>query len=224
MLRDWTNKKTLAFGLLVSTAVGVLLYAYSAHIDHSLTNRYLLWNLFLAWVPLIISTRLVIILRNKPWSSWEGMILSFLWLLFLPNSFYMISDFIHLQDLPPDNVIYYAITFTSIIYTAVILGFISLYMVHLEFKKRFNWKTVNIIIVLILASCSSAIYIGRDLRLNSWDVFTNPFAVIFDVSDRLIHLSDYPSVIAISGMFFLLLVSMYFLAWSGIKVINNQRV
>ncbi|MEI9913816.1 MAG: DUF1361 domain-containing protein [Candidatus Saccharibacteria bacterium] len=224
MIRDWKTVRPLALALVISSLVGVLLFIYIAIIGHSLDYSYLLWNLFLAWLPLALSTRLVYVLRDKLWSSWEAITLSFFWLLFLPNSFYMISDFIHLQTTPTTNDVYYAVTFTSIIYTAVVLGFISLYMVHIEFKRRFPKQIVYPIIAVILAICSAAIYIGRDLRWNSWDVLTNPGGVIFDISDRLVHLSDYPSAIATGGVFFILLGSMYFLAWSGIKVIKLRRI
>lgn len=224
MIRDWDRQKHLILALILASIVGVALFSYCAAIDHSLAFSYLIWNLVLAWVPLILSSRLIYVLAYKLWSSWEAMGLSFLWLLFLPNSFYMISDFIHLQTAPTNNIVYYAVAFTSLIYTAVALGFISLYMVHKEFLKRYSSMTVNIFIAVILAICSSAIYIGRDLRWNSWDILTNPGGVVFDISDRLIHVSDYPTVLATAGVFFLLLGGMYILAWSGIKVINSQRV
>jgi uncharacterized membrane protein len=224
MIRDWQVKKRLAFALITSSLVGAALFFYCAITNHSLNYAYLLVNLVLAWIPLIVSTRLVYILAYKLWSSWEAMILSFLWIIFLPNSFYMISDFVHLQTAPTNNIVYYAVTFTSIIYTAVVIGFVSLYMVHIEFKKRFRASTVYAVVALILVSCSAAIYIGRDLRWNSWAVLTNPGGLIFDISDRLIHISDYPVVLATTGMFFMLLASMYFLAWSGVDVIRRERI
>jgi uncharacterized membrane protein len=224
MIREWETKKQLALAIVLATLVGTGLFTYSAVTNHSLQYDYLLWNLFLAWIPLLISTRLVYVLADKLWSSWEAMGLSLLWIIFLPNSFYMISDFIHLQTAPANNITYYAITFTSIIYTAVVLGFLSLYMIHIELRRRFRTASVVTILAFILACCSVAIYIGRDLRWNSWDVLTNPGGLMFDISDRLIHLSDYPTAIATAGMFFVLLASMYFLAWSGIKVVNRQRI
>lgn len=224
MLHYLASKKYLIYGLLIASAISVVLFICSAIISHSLDYDFLLWNLFLAWIPLLLSTRLVYVLKYKLWSSWEALILSYLWILFLPNSFYMISDFIHLQTVSVSNVIYYAATFSSIIYTAVVVGFISLYMVHIEIMKRFSRQLANIIVLAILISCSYAIYIGRDLRLTSWDVFINPFTVIFDISNRLIHISNYPSILATSGVFFLVLASMYILALSGIKVIKSQRV
>src|ERR1700722_4857444 len=174
MIRDWAHKKELAYSLVISSIVGIGFLVFCIITSHSFAYDFLLWNLVLAWVPLIISTRLVFVLSNKLWSSWEALTLSFLWILFIPNSFYMISDFIHLQSVPTNNIIYYVVAFTSIIYSGVLLGFISLYMLHIEFLKRFTDQTVRVLMCSIIAVCSIAIYIGRDLRWDSWAVLTNP--------------------------------------------------
>src|SRR6267142_719972 len=84
--------------LLASTLVSVGLFAYGAWRNHSLAYDYLLWNLSLAWLPLIFAVWLLSILKDRLWSSWLALAVSVLWLVFLPNSFYMISDFIHLQE------------------------------------------------------------------------------------------------------------------------------
>ena len=224
MTRETSSKQQLVLALLISSLVGVLLFIYVAIQNHSMVYDYLLWNLFLAWLPFVIAGRLIHVLKYKLWSSWEAIILSLFWIVFLPNSFYMITDFIHLEAIPTSNVIYYAITFSSIIYTAVVLGLVSLYLIHMEIRKRLKPRWSALSIAAILASSSVAIYIGRDLRWNSWDILTNPGGIIFDISDRLIHISDYPTIIATAGLFFILLLSMYFLAWSGIKAIKHRSV
>jgi uncharacterized membrane protein len=217
--RSARNQFILA--LLLSSIVGVGLFFYSAHLNHSLLYSYLLWNLFLAWIPLLLSIRLVQVLRHKSWSSWEALGVSLLWIIFLPNSFYMISDFIHLRDAPVDNLVFYAVTFTSIIYSAVVLGFISLYMVHIELKKRLPSREASAWIGLTILLCSLAIYIGRDLRWNSWDVLTNPGGIAFDISDRLLHISLYSQILSTASVFFVLIGSMYLLAWNGIRLIRQ---
>lgn len=209
----------LALGF--STLVSAGLFAYAAWRSRSLAYDYLLWNLFLAWVPLLFTLRLVHVLRYKLWSSWEALALSLLWIVFLPNSFYMISDFIHLQDVQPTNVLYYAVMFTSFIYTGVLLGFTSLYMTHLELRKRFSGRVASVWIAVTLLICSLAIYIGRDLRWNSWDLLTNPGGLIFDISDRMVHVSMYPQALSVVIIFFVLLMSMYGLVWRGVRLLQQ---
>jgi uncharacterized membrane protein len=54
-----------------------------------------------------------------------------------------------------------------------------------------------------------AIYIGRDLRWNSWDVLVSPAGLLFDLSDRLIHPTEYHVIFAVAGGFFVLLFGLY---------------
>ena len=222
-VRELPLKSQFILALCFSTLVGVFLFFYSAALGHDYQYSYLLWNLFLAWIPLLLTLRLIEVLRTKPWSSWEALFISVLWLLFLPNSFYMISDFIHLQSAPPTQIVFYALTFASIIYTAVVLGFISLYLIHLELKKRFSDKESALYIALTIMICCVAIYVGRDLRWNSWDVLTNPGGIIFEVSNQLLHFSYYGQALSMIMVFFVLISSMYVLAWSGVKLIHGTK-
>jgi len=221
-MNTWRLPRTqfiLALG--VSTLVSVGLFAYGAWRNNSLEYNYLVWNLFLAWLPLVFAVRLVSLLRRKLWSSWEALATSTLWLIFLPNSFYMISDFIHLQQVQRVDVLYDTLTFTSFIYTGVTLGFSSLYLVHIQLKRRLSGWTATLWIGITLLICSAAVYAGRDLRWNSWDVLTNPGGLLFDISDRLQHPSAYPQMLITVITFFILLVSMYGLLWRGARLLRQ---
>jgi uncharacterized membrane protein len=209
----------LALG--VSTLVSAGLFGYGAWRNHSLDYDYLVWNLFLAWLPLVFAVRLASLLRRKLWSSWEALGVSLLWLVFLPNSFYMISDFIHLQEVQRVDVLYDALMFTSFIYTGVALGFSSLYLVHLQLRRRLSAKASAGWIAGTLLICSTAVYVGRDLRWNSWDVLINPGGLLFDVSDRLQHPAAYPQMLVTIITFFVLLASMYSLLWRGTRLIRQ---
>lgn len=221
MLRRRSNRTQFIVALGFATLVGLGLFAYDAWRNHSLTFDYLIWNLFLAWLPLLFAVKLMRVLRYKLWSSWEGLAWSVLWLVFLPNSFYMISDYIHLQDVPSNDVLYYAVMFTSFIYTGVVLGFSSLYLLHLKLRHRLPSQLANFCVALILFICSFGIYIGRDLRWNSWNLLTNPGGLLFDVSDRLQHPAAYPQMILTVVTFFVLLLSMYGLLWRGIRMVRQ---
>jgi uncharacterized membrane protein len=217
---DARRQFILALGF--STLVSSGLFAYGAWHNHSLNYDYLFWDLLLSWLPLLFAVWLTRVLRRKLWSSWEGLLASVLWLLFLPNSFYMISDFIHLQDVQTVNVLYDAVMFTSIIYTAVLLGFSSLYLVHLQLKRRLSANSAAGWIGVTLLVSSLAIYLGRDLRWNSWNVLTNPGGLLFDISDRLLHPSAYPDMFLTIISFFVLLTSMYALLWKGARLLRSE--
>jgi len=204
------------FGLGVATLMSLGFVVASSMSVNELTYPYLVWNLFLAWLPLVFAIWLRHILSYKLWSSWEAVIVTCVWLALLPNSFYMVSDFIHLAELTPDQVLLGAVTFTSFVFTGLCLGVSSLYLVHREFLKRVSGRAAAGIVAALLFVASVAIYVGRDLRWNSWDVILNPFGLLFDLSDRLLHPSQYGQVLSVVLPFFVLLTVIYYVAWQMI--------
>lgn len=211
----------VALGLASVVSAGFLLGEMAA--GQGLVHAYLLWNLFLAWVPFVLALCLRNTLRHKLWSSWEALSLSVAWLFFLPNSFYMVSDFIHLNEVDPAQALLSSVTFTSFILTGVVLGISSLYLVHLEFLKRLNQRDANVLVGILLLASSVAIYIGRDLRWNTWDVLVNPMGLLFDLSERLLHPSQYGQVLAVVIPFFILLCSMYGIVWQTLRVSKDIK-
>lgn len=216
-------KAQLQFIVAVVLAVLVSggLLAYGAHRTHSLQFSYLLWNLFLAIIPLLFAARLTKVLKYKRWSAWEPIMWTLLWLLFLPNSFYMISDYIHLRDVLASNILYDAVVFTSFIFTAVLLGFSSLYLMHVQLRKRLRPAPAAAWIAVILLSCSFAIYIGRDLRWNSWDIIFNPGGLLFDISDRLLRPEAYSDMFVTVFSFFVLLAGLYGILWTQARLLRR---
>lgn len=174
-------------------------------------DSYLAWNLFLAWIPLVFAYILTLQLRQKAWSSWTGIALSIIWLLFLPNSFYMVSDYIHLQDIPRMNVLYDSLTFTLFILNGLILGYTSLYMVQTQLRKRVSTLQSEVFAAGMLLLCSFAIYLGRDLRWNSWDVLVNPAGIIFDISERVMYPFAHPAAFMTTFLFFIFLAGLYWI-------------
>ena len=195
------------------TVVSVGLFAAGAITNHSLQFGYLVFNLFLAWIPMGFMVLLFRSLRRWPWSQTVPFVLTLLWLLFLPNSFYMISDFVHIQDVPRHNLLYDVVMFTAFIFNAALIGFCSLYLMHVELRKRVSLRVSSALIAGILFLCSFAIYLGRDLRWNSWDVLLNPAGILFDVSDHLIHPFQHGDMFTMTLGFFVLLVSLYVVGW-----------
>ncbi|HUA13170.1 MAG TPA: DUF1361 domain-containing protein [Candidatus Sulfotelmatobacter sp.] len=224
MEKAWSSPRAkFILALVISSLVSILLFAYRAVHDHSLYFDYLSWNLILAWLPLVFAVRLSLVLKHKLWSSWEALILSFLWLIFLPNSFYMISDFIHIQDFAQVDLIYDTTMITSFIYTGVALGFSSLYLIHLDLKKRFSPRASAEFIALTLFISSVAMYFGRDLRWTSWNVFTNPGGLLFDLSNRITHVFSYPDMVIEVIGFFVLLCAIYNLIWQAANLLAHRR-
>lgn len=208
------------WSLLFLTAVSAGFFIVGALGNHSMTYWYLLWNLFLAWVPLMLAFLLLKTSRRQRWSSWPSIALTLLWLGFLPNSFYMVSDYIHLQDVQRVSLVYDVVMFTSFILTSLLLGFTSLYLVHrrlMEYlKPAGTWGWIGGILLL----CSFAIYLGRDLRWNTWDIFFNPGGLLFDVSDQLLNPRAHTAAFTTTLTFFVFLGSVYIVVWRLVRTLQ----
>lgn len=212
--------------LLISNGVSLLLFALRS--AESQTDRYwfMIWNLFLAWIPLGLAWWLVIRLRTSRWLSLPNIALTALWLGFLPNSFYMVSDLIHLHETGEVSLLYDVVMFTSFIFNGLVAGFSSLFIVHRELIKRFALEKAHTAVALILLACGFAIYLGRSLRWNSWDVLINPAGLLFDVSDRFVNPGAHPQAFVTTATFFLLISSIYLVTWrlmDAIKPNKKQR-
>jgi uncharacterized membrane protein len=181
--------------------------------NDEMAYTYLLWNLGLAWIPLLLVLWLESVLHSRLWSSWMPLILTVLWLSFLPNSFYMITDFIHLQETARADLLFDVVMFTSFILNGVLLGYLSVFVVHTELVKRLSRKVSALLVGSVFALTSFAIYIGRDLRWNTWDVLFNPASVIFDVSDRILNPNAHPQIFSTTISFLALLASIYAILW-----------
>jgi uncharacterized membrane protein len=170
-------------------------------------------NLILAWLGLVFGWFLVRQLATKRWASWQNVSLTILWLVFLPNTWYVLTDFLHVYTNGEISQIYDVVLITSLVVCGFILGFTSLYLVHQEFRKRLGDMQSGILITTIILASSFAIYLGRDLRWNTWDVIANPSGIILNVSDRIIDPLGHPRALNVTLLFFLLLSGMYLAIW-----------
>ena len=214
----------LALALVLASLTSVGLFVVSALRNHTWAFYYLVWNLFLAWIPLLLSLWLTKVLRNNLWSSWRALIITLLWLGFLPNSFYIITDFIHLQDVPTVDLIFDVVMFSSFILNGFLIGLISLYVVHGQLRWRMRNRDSTIALAIVIFLTSFAIYIGRDLRWNTWDVLLNPASLLFDVSDRVLHAGEHPEMFTATLGFFVLIATVYGVAWTAARASRQQKM
>ncbi len=216
------NYRYLLYAILASNGLSFVLYAIRAVDAGNFRYWFLLWNLLLAWLPLFFVWWLMRRLISTPWLSIGNIILTLLWLGFLPNSFYVVSDLIHLKSTGEVSLLYDAVLFFSCIFNGFISGFISLYLVHVQLIKRLRRIDAHAIIAAVLVLCSFAIYLGRYLRWNTWDVLVNPAGLLFDVSDRLINPVAHPQAFVTTLILSLLLGCMYTVTWQLVAAIRRE--
>ncbi len=208
--------------LVVSNLVSSTLLLAKCVSDSSGAYLFLLWNLVLAWLPVLFASWLVYRLSSSRWLSWKNIMLTFLWVLFLPNSFYLASDLVHLRLSSQANVLFDSIMLLSFVFNGFVAGMISMFLVHRELHRRFWASHAHGVIAIVLLAASFAIYLGRYLRWNTWDVVLNPVGLLFDVSDRVVNPGAYPQVFSTTLGFFVLLGSVYLVTWQFAQAIRKD--
>lgn len=166
-------------------------------------SGWIAWNLFLAFIPLVLS---FILFRKSSISKALGITSSkespiqsnpskqprslFWWILlvvygaFLPNAPYVLTDVIHLIQATWATPSVWVIT---LFYIPLHVGAIALafeaYVVSLinqsAYLRRIGLQRYIFGLELLTHSlCAIGIYLGRFVRLNSWDLVTDPHNVL----------------------------------------------
>ena len=180
-------------------------------------------NLLLAWLALATGWVLVQELERRGWRNWRAMALTGLWLLFLPNAWYVMTDFIHVFDSGEISYLYDIAMITVLTLTGFLLGFTSLFMVYRQLLKRIDLLSSVLIIETVILLASFAIYLGRDLRWNTWDMFTNPSGLILSITDRLINPFGYPRALNVTGILFVMISVVYFSVWLFLRPVATRK-
>lgn len=227
-MRTGNKREPAAYGgkiveaLLLSNALSLLLFGIRVFSTQTLRFSFLPWNLVLAWMPLVFAYWLSRRLRRKPWRSAGNILLTLLWLGFLPNSFYLVSDLIHLTNTGEISKLFDAALFFAFIFNGYTAGFMSSYLIHRELLKRRRAWQAHALIGLAFISCGFAIYLGRYLRWNTWDVLVNPAALLFDVSERVINPAAHPQAFLTTFTFSTLIASIYTVIFQFVATIKTD--
>ncbi len=210
----------LALVILMYVACGIVIN----HHGGTLNLRWLFWNLLLAVIPVgfALLTQLITVLFKR----WElfSLLSAALWLVFMPNACYMITDLIHLES---SGLIGYDGTYlmnlkewVELIYLgggiflALVAGLFSTSVIHrlLPLKQH---PILNVCwMILISLLCGYGVYIGRFLRLNSWDILhpRSLLQILLQNIDRF------------AVLFTLMIAGFYFIAYLIFdRIIQNEN-
>jgi uncharacterized membrane protein len=189
------NRYSIAVFVLLNLACLICVMLVVARIAYSDTARHagLVWNLFLAWIPFMLAYFAHLVSWRRTTLYLIIPIIAFLWLIFFPNAPYMLTD---LQDLARrtfDAPLWYdVIIVVWASWTGMLLGVISLYLMQDIINRAFGRLTGWIFVFVISGLSSFGVYIGRFVRLNSWDILQNPseaaqeiLGIVVDPSMRL---------------------------------------
>jgi uncharacterized membrane protein len=172
--------RNLFYPLVLSTALVFFFFGVRAYLSGGLTYSFLIKNLFLAWLPYAFALA-ANFLFSRERRFWTGIVFfSGLWLLFLPNAPYIITDFLHLQ--PRSGIpLWYDVGFImSIALTGLFLGIASLRAVHGIIHYLAGPVVGWGFALAAIALSGVGVYLGRFLRWNSWDVVNEPLGIVLD--------------------------------------------
>ncbi len=215
------NYGGLINSLLIANGVSILLFILRVIDSGDFRYWFLMWNLLLAWLPLVFALTLTLRLKKTRLKDTVNILLIVLWLGFLPNSFYLVSDLIHLQVTSEVSVLYDAVLFMSFILNGFISGYLSVYFVHTVLIKRIGAQTAHYFIGFVFLLCGFAIYLGRVLRWNSWDLFLHPTSIVFDVSEQVVNRAAQSRASVTTLSFFILTGGMYLALWQLVRARKN---
>ncbi|HYF33423.1 MAG TPA: DUF1361 domain-containing protein [Chitinophagaceae bacterium] len=165
----------LAASILFSVLMVMARIVYTG----KLTFIFFVWNLFLAYVPYFISSWLQ---RHPAWieQRWKFALVFITWLLFVPNSFYIITDLFHISVYYGMPLWFDVALIFSFAWNGLVLGVLSVRQMERIFLLKFPFRNELYFIYPIMVLNAFGVFIGRYIRFNSWDAITSPFNVVID--------------------------------------------
>jgi uncharacterized membrane protein len=189
--------KIAIFGLMAFASMMCILLV-AARIAYSDTGRYtgLVWNFVLP-------------------------ITAILWLLFFPNAPYILTDLQHLTKETSSAPVWYdVIVMVWFSWTGLLLGLVSLYLMHdivqRTFGRWFGWAFVFIVSGL----SSFGVYLGRFVRFNSWDLLGDPKEIVVTILGLAIDPSR--RLVAFTILFAVFYLFVYLTLYSFAHLLQEQ--
>lgn len=223
----WTGKITVLIILLLATGFCVALGIHLRNETGRNIYRYLNWDIFLGWVPIGLALLIDGVMKLR--RSWIRNVLvlgtGIVWLLFYPNSVYLVTDtlhpFVH-YEAPAGQRFLFQLEFwyhLFLFFVAAILGLglgtYSLSSIQQLVREHYgvvrSWIFAHIVLIL----SSIGIYIGRFIRWNSWNAITHPQLIWKDVIDIVTDPVQLHFMFVFTGMIWFISLVGYFMMRGG---------
>lgn len=185
-LHHFLSSQTI-YPILLSTIFAVSLFAGRILLSKTFAYQNLIWNLFLAWMPYFFSFWAAALYASQSRRWWVIIFPGFFWLIFFPNAPYIITDFLHLKDRPGVPVWYDILLLAAFAWTGCFLAIASLRTMQNIVKNHVGWVISWIFAGFVLTLGGLGIYLGRFSRWNSWDIFTSPKEIVYEVAVRVMN-------------------------------------
>ncbi len=225
----------LTLALAVASLGCLLMIVLRVLITGGFRYAFLPWNLFLAWIPYLLSLALRRLAPRPGAGSGvqpPAVLLGLAWLFFYPNAPYILTDFIHViwgrpapAALPPliteNALLWYDIVLNSAFaFVGHFIGLISLLVLHRLIRARYgrSWGWAFVVVAVTLGGYG--IYIGRFQRLNSWDILRIPLRTLQVGFRNLLNLKAVAFSLCFALFIFLtylVVLALFQSAWEGAR-------
>ncbi len=201
------HRHNIAVFVLLNTACAVCIGLVVARVTYTDNKQHLglIWNLFLAWIPFMLAYFAHAVSWRRATLFLIIPVIAFLWLIFFPNAPYILTDLQHLGQGRANVPLWYdVLVLIWFSWTGMLLGLVSLNLMQDIIKRQFG-RWVGWAFVFVVACLTSiGLYLGRFVRLNSWDILHNPGGVARYIPGWL----DDPSARSVG---FMALYSLFFI-------------
>src|SRR6266511_251150 len=200
----------------------VAMIAFRILYTHTSEHSAIAWNLLLAWIPFALA--LIVYERARAGVSTLSLVAAtMLWLLFLPNAPYIVTDLKHVGRGGGVPVLYDVLLLSAAAWTGLLLGLTSLFLMHAVARRLVGAVNAWALVVGVLALSSFGIYLGRVQRWNSWDVFVRPGSLLGEIASGLLHPLSHPRPIAVTILFTSFLLASYLVFYSFARMSSLVR-
>lgn len=202
----YSRRVVLTISLVATTGLALVLGVTDPAPPLNYPTRFFVWNLVLACTPVFFAVGFAVV-RRRIWLIPLGLG----WLAFLPNAPYLVTDVVHLDSGAQlwRHVMQYGVA----AWTGVILGVVSMHLVHQRIEREFGAVTGWIAVVVSVGLCAIGVVIGRFQRWNSWDLVTQPGAVAATTLDwarsPLTYVQPTGVALAVGGFFGLAYLTLW---------------
>lgn len=191
-----------------------------------LTFIFMIWNLFLAYIPYALTTWLTA-RYTQPGTRGRGaqllfVLLSLAWLLFIPNTFYILTDLYHLADNYRHHNVpqwYDLVLILSCAWNGLLMGVLSVRQMERLLLPNAGPFAGWLFIYPVMVLNALGVYLGRYPRYNSWDIISDPFELLKDIARMIVHPFHNQYAWGMILSFSILLTLMYRMMRGGSKAL-----
>ena len=204
-IKPYKFRLTIFALLCGATLLSVLLYRLRTVLSGTLDYAFLLWNIFLAWIPLGVAYTAAIFTQKRRYIMVSLPAAAALWLLFFPNAPYILTDLQHLGNPRPGIPVWFDVLLIIwFAWTGLLLGMVSLLLMQDIVRREFGRIAGWVFVISVGVLSSLGIYIGRFLRWNSWDMLLHPLG-------RLTEFIFYATHPSLQSIIFISVFSTFFI-------------